>query len=70
MGGTTEAVAQVMVTCATAFAALDIACLPKFSRWEGYRWPSGETTQSFCINTTEAAAEIDFIHDLPYSRRD
>jgi len=31
--------------------------------WEGYRWPSGETTRSFCIVTTEANALMAPIHD-------
>jgi putative SOS response-associated peptidase YedK len=32
-------------------------------RWEGYCWPSGETTRSFCITTTELNALTVRIHD-------
>ena len=31
--------------------------------WEGYRWPSGETTRTFCIITTEPNALMVPIHD-------
>lgn len=31
--------------------------------WEGYRWPSDETTRSFCIITTEPNALMVPIHD-------
>jgi putative SOS response-associated peptidase YedK len=31
--------------------------------WEGYRWPSGEVTRSFCIITTEPNALMIPIHD-------
>jgi putative SOS response-associated peptidase YedK len=31
--------------------------------WEGYRWPSGEVTRSFCVITTEPNALTVPIHD-------
>ena len=31
--------------------------------WEGFRWPSGEVTRTFCIITTSANEVMQPIHD-------
>lgn len=55
-------------SCKQRFWALWIStccsggCCP-IGLWEGYRWPPGETTRSFCIITTGPNALMVPIHD-------
>jgi len=46
-----------------AIARSDRELLAFAGLWEGYRWPSGETTRSFCIITTGPNALMVPIHD-------
>ena len=46
-----------------AIARSDGAALALAGLWEGYRWPSGETTRTFRIITTQPNALMVPIHD-------